>query len=157
MDGEFYVADSFNKMLVLDGEGNLLRQVEAPEFDEPWDIVTDKKNGVIYLSSYAGSTIQKLSPEGTLLLSWGKRGRGEDEISAPKGIDLDQDGNVYVVDGGNERVQVFSSDGKHLGSIGSRGTEPGQFESITDVAVLPDGSIVVVDNFAGKLVQFRSR
>ena len=60
---------------------------------------------------------ERLAREKTPTAFWG-----------PRGVAVDQAGNVYVTDTGNKRVVVFDSNGTYITEFGSYGMEPGQFD-----------------------------
>jgi DNA-binding beta-propeller fold protein YncE len=77
-------------------------------------------------------------------------------LSKPKGIGVDNDGNIYVGDRGNHRVMVYSPDGKKLREWGKAAPEVkegqpvpahqgGEFNDISDIAVTQDGTVYVFD------------
>ncbi|MCK4471945.1 MAG: 6-bladed beta-propeller, partial [Anaerolineae bacterium] len=69
------------------------------------------------------------------ILTWGSQGKGQGQFQDPRGIAVDQDGNVYVADSGNNRIQVFDSSGKFLTQWGGEGDGPGQFKEPWGIAV----------------------
>lgn len=71
-------------------------------------------NGEIYVSDgYNNACVHKYSPDGRLILSWGRSGVGEGEFNLPHNICCDADGWVYVADRENHRVQVFDGNGRY--------------------------------------------
>ena len=69
--------------------------------------------GDIYVSDgYGNARIHKFSPDGKLLLSWGRPGMLPGEFNLPHNICCDDDGWVYVADRENHRVQVFDGNGR---------------------------------------------
>jgi DNA-binding beta-propeller fold protein YncE len=68
--------------------------------------------GDIYVSDgYWNARVHKYSPDGKLLLSWGRPGTDPGEFNLPHNITCDAEGWVYVADRENLRVQVFDGDG----------------------------------------------
>ena len=45
----------------------------------------------------------------TFISEWGIYGTGNGSLNSPRGIALDQQGNVYVADTANNRIQVLSA------------------------------------------------
>jgi DNA-binding beta-propeller fold protein YncE len=89
--------------------------------------------------------IQKFSPDGDFLGSFGSFGSGPGQFDMPWGVALDQHGLVYVADWRNDRIQQFTSDGEFQAAFGSSGSGPGQFNRPTGVCVDRDGDIYVAD------------
>jgi sugar lactone lactonase YvrE len=106
-------------------------------FDLPWDDPKRKStqaggvavaaDGTIYLSFMQQHKVAAYTPDGKLLRTIGKKGKGDGELSQPGGLLLLADGTVYVADQGNHRVQWFTAEGKYLGQWGGHGTEAGKF------------------------------
>lgn len=84
----------------------------------------------IYVSDgYGNARIHRFSPDGELLLSWGRPGTtGPGAFFTPHGIRVDEAGRVLVADRQNDRIQVFSEDGEYL-------TEWTGFHEPCDIAV----------------------
>ncbi len=85
----------------------------------------------------------------------GGDGSGPGQFSRPRGITLDQSGNVYVADTGNARVQKFDSSGTYISSFGIKGSGQGQLIAPNGVAVDASGNVYVTDADQHKLVRFR--
>jgi hypothetical protein len=69
--------------------------------------------GDIYVSDgYGNAKVHKFSPDGRLLLSWGRGGIAAGEFHLPHNIVCDEDGWVYVADRENHRIQVFDGTGR---------------------------------------------
>jgi DNA-binding beta-propeller fold protein YncE len=86
----------------------------GPPFNQPTNLAIGV-NGTLYVSDgYGNARIHKYSPDGQLLLSWGKPGDGPGQFNLPHGIGIDSRGRVFVADRENSRLQVFSPDGDYL-------------------------------------------
>ena len=77
----------------------------------------------------AGDNVSVLRPNGTKLRSFGTRGSGPGQFLDPKGVAVDDEGNILVADSSNHRIQKFTNDGQFLTSVGTKGTGPLQFRS----------------------------
>ena len=86
--------------------------------------------------------------------SWGSPGELPGELNAPKGIALDQAGNLYVADNGNHRIQVFNSQGELLRSWGAYGDGPGELNEPWGVAVAESGEVYVADTWNHRVQVF---
>src|SRR5207249_2305888 len=67
-------------------------------------------SGNVYVAT-GGNAIEKFSPSGATLTSWGGSGSIESQFASPWGVAIDSSGNVYVADRDNHRIQKFSSTG----------------------------------------------
>ena len=72
----------------------------------------------------------------------------------PRGVAINQRGEVIVTEEDGHCVSVFSPIGKKLRSFGSRGTGQGQFESPRGVAVDGKGNILVTDHGNHRIQKF---
>lgn len=85
-------------------------------FGAPYDVVADSQ-GNIYVLDQRNTRIQKLSPEGSFLLSIGGHGQGPGDFQAPFSMDIDGVDRLYVSDYVNRRIQVMTSEGKPESAI----------------------------------------
>ena len=77
------------------------------------------------------------------------------QFFGPRGIALDNSGNIYVADSQNHRIQKFRSDGTLLMRWGSFGRGNGQFMLPTGIAVDRQGYIYVADTENFRIQKFR--
>jgi uncharacterized protein (TIGR03663 family) len=87
-------------------------------------------------------------------LIWGSQGKGNGQFQDPRGIAVDQAGNVYVADSGNHRIQKFDSNGKLITQWGSEGDGPGQFKEPWGIAVDAEGDVYVADTWNHRVQKF---
>lgn len=83
-----------------------------------YDLVLDAA-GNVYLSEPhpfgpGNDRLQKFSPEGQLLATWGGSGIGPGQFNQPTGLAVDGKGNIFVVDAYNNRVQELSPSGQFV-------------------------------------------
>jgi tripartite motif-containing protein 71 len=123
--GDIYVADAGNhRIQKLSSLGQPLAQWhtvgsgtgESTEIG--YDLALDG-SGNVYVSephpfSEGNDRIQKFSPAGQLLATWGGSGAGLGQFSQPTGLAVDSKGNIFVVDSGNFRIQELSSIGRYV-------------------------------------------
>src|SRR5712692_5969348 len=57
-------------------------------------------SGNIYIADSGDHRIEKVSPSGSLLASWGTDGPGQLYLPGPRAVGVDADGNVYLADNG---------------------------------------------------------
>ncbi|MCX6355067.1 MAG: 6-bladed beta-propeller, partial [Candidatus Aureabacteria bacterium] len=94
------------------------------------------------------------SPVRPARISGGARGEGPGEYNEPRGIALDNKGNVYVADFRNYRMQKFDRSGQFVLAWGGRGDGRGQFNDPCGVAVGGDGKVYVADTFNNRIQVF---
>ncbi len=82
------------------------------------------------------------------LSSFGELGGGPGQLSAPKQVAVDADGNLFVADGGNDRISVFAGDGTFQRTFGE-----GQLSQPGDVA-LGGGRAFVADSGNNRIAVF---
>src|SRR5262249_20323023 len=120
------------------------------QFEHPRGLAVDK-SGNLYVADTGNARIQKFSPEGKFLASFGKRGKQEGELEEPNGIAVDSSGNVFVVDASNHKVLKFGADGNFLKEW--KGPEPG-FYGPRDIALGPNDRLYIVDQGRTRIVSF---
>lgn len=149
--GDIYVADIGNHRVVeLSAQGQPLTQWhtvgsgtgESSEIG--YDLALDA-SGNVYVSephpfSSGSDQVQKFSPSGKLLATWGGTGVGPGQFNQPTGISVDGKGNVFVVDADNNRVQEFSAKGQFLAKW--NGPDIG-FRFVSKIALDGDGNMYV--------------
>ena len=98
--------------------------------------VAANKHGVIFASDSANHRVEKFSPEGKFLLSFGNQDTMNGCLDSPEGIALLAEEKVYVADRGNNRIQVFMQrNGKFAMGFGKKGNGPVQFNGPRALAV----------------------
>ena len=115
--------------------------------------VTIDAQGVLWVTDSAAHVVHKVSPEGRLLMTLGKKGVAGDNTSRdlfnqPNHVALAPNGDIYVSDGYvNARVVHFSSDGRFVRIIGGvKGSQPGQLQLPHGVALDSRGRILINDS-----------
>jgi DNA-binding beta-propeller fold protein YncE len=73
------------------------------------------------------------------------QGKDNGQFIFPRGLAVDNAGNIYVADTNNDRLQKFSPTGVFLSIMGKRGSGPGQFLEPGGIAVDSGGNIFVAD------------
>lgn len=151
--GDIYVADIGNhRVQKLSSIGQPLTQWhtvgsgtgESTEIG--YDLALDA-SGNVYVSdahpfSSGNDRIQKFSPSGVPLATWGGTGSEPGHFSNPTGLALDNKGDVFVVDSDNNRIQELSPTGKYVAQW------PGpadRFQFTSKVALDHHGNMFVSD------------
>jgi len=149
-----YGADGVNgKVMVLATDGAFVRTIRMTGEDQLFrvrDVAVDG-SGKIYILSESSNKIYRFSREGELLGTLVSYGIG----SVPKGMGLDQSGNLYVaVAGNNSRIDVYSSTGALLRAMGSHGSGDGQLSFPSEVAFDQSGNVYVADTLNNRISVF---
>ncbi|MFD2512359.1 IPT/TIG domain-containing protein [Pontibacter locisalis] len=144
-DGLLYVADSYSTR-AFDPAGNFKGEFHLKGIYNDWyshNTLTRDSNGNIYVISFDG-IIHKISPDDEVLFTFGEKSASGIR-DAPKGIVVDQVGNIFVADTKNHRILKYDQQGIIILSFGSFGLEPGQLNTPTQLAVDNDGNLYVAD------------
>jgi len=80
-------------------------------FYMPSDILLDA-SGNLYVLDTGNHRIQKFSPDGRFLSSYGRQGQGPGDFYYPESFGIDQRGTLYVADTNNQRIQTVAADSK---------------------------------------------
>ncbi len=120
-DGQVYVADTWNhRVQIFSADGEYINSIgsfanvqndsaaEPGKFWGPRDVAIDGQ-GNIYVTDTGNKRVQKFSPSGEFLASWGGGGIIPGAFEEPVGIDIDSQGNFYVADTWNRRIQKFDT------------------------------------------------
>jgi DNA-binding beta-propeller fold protein YncE len=75
----------------------------------------------------------------------GGKGKENGQFDFPRGLAVDNAGNILVADTNNGRLQKFSPTGVFMGVIGKLGEGPGEFREPGGIAVDSGGNIYVAD------------
>ena len=78
------------------------------------------------------------------------------ELKGPRGVAVNQKGEIVVAEQTGHCISIFSPKGEKIRSFGSQGSEQGQFSSPRGVAVDDDGNILVVDSGNNRIQKFTS-
>ena len=166
-DGSIYVLDTGNhRILHMSSEGAILNSWGEfgtsdsgsglpGTFNEPWGIAIDPE-GYIFIADTWNHRIQKFTPDGDFLTTWGQFGQRETSESfwGPRDVVVDQFGHVYVSDTGNKRIVVFDGDGQFLAEFGDAGLGDGQFDEPSGLALDDKGNLYVADTWNQRIQVF---
>jgi DNA-binding beta-propeller fold protein YncE len=186
-EGERVIADTNNhRIVVLDANGGFVRTfgslcklsdnvgcvdpdgagplaVGDGQLNEPWGVAVDQ-TGAIFVADTWNGRIQVFGRNGQFLRKWGAFNTTNGELGdayslfGPRGLAVDQAGNLLVADTGNKRIIQFSPDGALVAQIGGGGVIGGRFEEPVGVAVSPaDGSMVVADTWNRRIQKFTAQ
>ncbi len=169
-----YVAnENSNSVSVFDEDGNPLTTIHpttngASQGSPSATIdLLNRPNGVavapdsnLYVADTWNYMIRELSPDGSVLKTWGEAGQyganaqtdPTDGLWGPRDVTVDNNGNVYVADTGNKRVRVYDANGNFLRDIGSAGSALGQLDEPSGLAIDEAGGRLYVADTWNKRV-----
>jgi DNA-binding beta-propeller fold protein YncE len=140
-----------SKVLVFDASGKFLRSWGDGQFPYPHSLRV-LRDGFVWLTDRKAQQLFKFTPDGTLLMTVGKKDVAGDNSSPDmfNGISdvvMAPNGNVFVSDGegGNTRVVKFTSDGKFIKMWGTKGSGPGQMSGPHCIAMDSRSRVYVCD------------
>jgi len=110
-------------------------------FHGPEGITFDTR-GYFYVADSGNNRIQKFSPEGKFILSFGTVGKYEGELTNPSGVAVSGD-KVYVTDTGNNRIAVFDDSGNFVENFSVEGLK------IPKAIRSRNGNLVISDERSG--------
>jgi DNA-binding beta-propeller fold protein YncE len=159
-DGTLYVADTENHRIQhLSQDGTVLHiwgsfadaaQGSAPggTFNEPWGIAVDQE-GFVYVADTWNHRIQKFTPNGEFILTWGYFGQAETPQGywGPRGLAIDKNNRIYITDTGNKRIVVFDANSNFITEFGLSGYLPGEFNEPVGVAIGSNGELYITDTW----------
>jgi uncharacterized protein (TIGR03663 family) len=166
-DGSIYIADTENhriQHMSVGGEtlhvwGTLSPSSDgtAPEgtFNEPWGIAIAPDGNVLVADTW-NHRIQKFSPNGTFITSWGEFGLPDitNGYYGPRDVVVDSIGRVYVTDTGNKRVSVHDSEGGYLFQVGSGGYLEGELDEPVGFDINSAGNLLIADTWNLRIQSF---
>ena len=128
-------------------------------FAGPQFLAVDRR-GNVYATEVTQTRVQKFTPAGKHLLTFGQGDDGPgglgsptQQIGGPIGVCVDRDGHVWV-SSTNHRVQQWSSEGQFRQSMGEDGHAPGQFHYPHSLAVDSRNHLYVVDAQNARIQKF---
>jgi DNA-binding beta-propeller fold protein YncE len=93
----------FNQSLYGDFNMPLKKPMDVTKIDE-----------LLYVTDAGSQRVQVFDQSGSVVLTFGKLGTKEGELTFPYGISGDKKGNIYVADMANGKISIFNSRGKFI-------------------------------------------
>ncbi len=154
-DGRLAVADThYHRVVFFDRDGTVLSTFGEHgggpgQFIYPVKVIQDD-HANLYVAEYGGNDrIQKFSPTGQFILSFGGFSTEPGSFQRPSGL-LWHDGQIYVADAINHRVQLFHDDGRFV-KVLNDSDNPWQLKFPYDLVRGPDGFLYVIEYGAGRV------
>lgn len=119
-EGKIYVADGYNdRVQLFNRDGSFSRKWGGPfaanisgPFNGWFATLTSLAigpQGNIFVADFYNHRVQKFTPGGRFLTSFGRRGKGRDALRYPIAVAVASDGVVFVADYGNNRITKWSA------------------------------------------------
>ena len=97
---------SDTRIQIFTSNGKHLRWLGDTKLNRPFDVSIDS-NDTVYVCDKDNNQICVFDVHGTLLHSFGTKGKLPGQFNRPCGLTVDKNGLIYVTDLGNGRVQIF--------------------------------------------------
>lgn len=153
LQGLIYIAEHNNhRISVFTNKGEYQRHIgNATELKDPKGICLHKDK--VLVSSSGSDYIVVYNNTGEKLHVFGQKGTGPGEFNEPKGLCVNQYGQVVACDDKNHRIQILDgSTGEVVRVFGSEGKEPGKVQRPYALTLTPSGKLVVSE-FCGSSIQ----
>ena len=154
-----FVSDTHaHNIKIFDDSGELIdvigqRGEKSGEFNFPIYISYSKDQ--LYVTDSMNARVQVFNHEGDFVRKFGKRSLNMGDFLRPKGITVDNEGNIYVVESYYDFLLVYNNSGEFLLPIGGTGSGTGQFYLPSGVWSDSMNRIYVADMFNGRVVIFQ--
>jgi streptogramin lyase len=154
--GTIYVADNSNARIEkFNSTGNFQSQfLTRGSAMQPYFSTLDNSGHLLVTDGTNHVVLIFDAQTGSYLSKFGSVGSGPGQFHGPRGIKIDQSGNIVVADNYNNRAEKFDSKGKFLLSFGSAGNGPGQFNEARGVVIDAANNIWVADSLNNRINKF---
>jgi hypothetical protein len=166
------IDSKFAPIMQFDPSGKFVKSFGEGLFVFPHSLYVDRDDNLWVTDSGArngkGNQVTKLSPDGRVLLTLGRKGvmgGSPDNFVGPSDVAIAANGDIFVADGhaalslgggeyyGNTggrdgarmRILKFSKDGTFIAAWGKEGTGPGEFNMPHGIALDSTGRVFVAD------------
>lgn len=167
-DGTVFVADTWNhRIQAFSPTGQFLRafgtfanvqhdaQAEPGAFWGPRGIAIDAE-GNLYVTDTGNKRVEKFTPNGEFLQTWGGGGIVPGSFEEPVGIDIDSQGNIYVADTWNRRIQKFDANFTPLAQWDVAGWESESVVNKPFLAIGPQDRVFISDPEGYRVIAYDS-
>jgi tripartite motif-containing protein 71 len=114
-------------------------------FHEPHQVAFSN-DGTLNVVDTVHHRFVRMTPDGHVLSTCGRRGSGQGQFNWPRGIAVDPaTDNIWVADTKANRIQIMKPDCTFVASFGSLGTGPSQFNWPSAISIRSDGIAFVID------------
>lgn len=154
VDGRLFVLETGEHRIVEIRDGHVVARIGRRgtgdgEFNFP--TLLAHGGGELFVGDAMNFRIQRFTPEGEHLGSFGELGDTPGSMPRIKGLAVDGSGAVWVTDAHLDRVAVYDRAGRFLLDVGRPGQREGEFSFPAGIAIGADGSVAVVDSFNARV------
>lgn len=170
-DGQFFfprgiAVDTSGHVYVTDFSGRIEKFTTSGTFLASWSTfgsagtlqypegIAVGPDGNLYIADTYNDRLVIISPDGSLLVTFGTTGTTLGRFSKPTALTFDSKGILYVVDSENDRVQAIDALNQKISAFGTQGSGPGAFILPGGIAATSRGEIVVSDTGNSRLERF---
>jgi len=156
--GIFFVGGEPVEGAIVSGQGyegpevSLILDNTNTDFSQVVDVAVDSQNNLYVLDS-GDLKIKKFDSNGSLIMSWGSIGSGDQKLQNPSGIFVDAK-NVHVADKGNGRIITYDMDGNFLGFWGTSEIDSQSLRNPDDIVLDSFGTFFIADTGWNKILKF---
>jgi DNA-binding beta-propeller fold protein YncE/ABC-type spermidine/putrescine transport system permease subunit II len=143
-----FVIDMTGRVQKFSPQGKFLFSWEMPqtELGKPKGLCRDRNGNIVVLEPHY-QRVNVFTPDGKLVVQWGRRGTNAGEFMLPRDVAVNSKGEVLVPEYmDSERVQKFSARGELLQIIGKGGLNDGEFNRAEGIDVDASDRIYVADS-----------
>lgn len=157
--GLTYVADTHaHDIKVFDDRGEMVETIGSHgdgsgQFNFPTHLAYHDDR--LYITDTLNARIQIYSRDQQLEQTFGKRGMYVGNLVRPKGVAVDDEGNIYIVESLYDTLLIYNPEGQLLLAIGGTGKEAGRFFLPAGVWTDSRNRIYVADMFNGRVSVFQ--
>nr|XP_006819003.1 PREDICTED: tripartite motif-containing protein 2-like [Saccoglossus kowalevskii] len=156
-EGYYFITGySIKQVAAFDKNSKVITCFGNQEFKYPMGNDISPLNDRVYVSDYSAHCIRIYTQDGGYIKSFGSHGSGKCQFANPRGMTVDNKGNVIVADYSNHRVQVCNPNGVFLFSFGSKGNGYNQFNCPYDVVCDNDANMYVSDTNNNRFMKYDS-
>ncbi len=146
-DGNFMILDyDMKTVLIFCGKAyTKLGQVRVSyKSGSKWDKLAVNNEGHFFICAHKENCIYEFNTKGKRVAQYGRGGNhGAGELYWPRGLSVDNEGNLFVADSGNDCLQLMTTQGFW---VNLRTPEGCKLKCPTDVAVTDDGNLCVLES-----------
>ena len=129
----------------------------AASFNKPWSMVSDT-SGNLYVADSGNNQIRKIDTSGTVSVFAGSGASGYQNgqglaatFNNPKGITIDDKGNLYVADSGNSQIRKIDPSGNVVLIAGSPSGKTGADNGLAAQSLFANPTGITIDPTTGNL------